>query len=177
LQRTPQEGKPLILERLFRRKPKPAAALYDVIVAAARHPHFFVDLNVPDTLDGRFDLIVLHLYLVLDRLRDVAETERQNLIDYFFMDMDRSLREMGVGDLSVGKKVRVMAEAFYGRMLAYQAAVEQGDPALAVALERNVYAGVSNAQTGQLVEWIKLARGVLASLSVEDILSAKVKFS
>ena len=99
----------MILRRLFGRKANPIAAVYDAIVASARQPRFYADLGVPDTLDGRFDMIVLHLFLVLDRMKGEDEKFRQNLTDYFFMDMDRSLREIGVGDLSVGKKVRKMA--------------------------------------------------------------------
>lgn len=103
---------------------------------------FYRDCGVPDTVDGRFDLIVLHTYIVLDRLRAEGEAGRklsQQLFDTLFDDMDRSLREMGVGDLSVGKHVKRMASGFYGRMKAYDEARAAGDEALAEALRRNVY--------------------------------------
>jgi cytochrome b pre-mRNA-processing protein 3 len=107
-----------ILNRLSRR-PDAAQVLYEAIVAAARHPVPYADWGVRDTVDGRFDMIALHAFLVLDRLKGSAEAFRQELVDELFRDMDRSLREMGVGDISVGKKVRKMAEVFYGRVAAY----------------------------------------------------------
>jgi cytochrome b pre-mRNA-processing protein 3 len=167
----------LILQHLFKRKSNPSAALYDAIVAAARQPHFFENWGVPDTLDGRFDLIVLHMFLVLERLKGEPEITRRNLIDYFFLDMDRSLREMGVGDVSVGKKVRKMAEAFYGRLTAYADAVEQGDEALVASLQRNVYAGEANVHAVNLASWVMAARSLLSAQTPERILSAEVKFS
>lgn len=129
----------MILNRLFRRAPTAERRSYEVIVAAARHPVFYADWAVPDTLDGRFDMICLHAYLVLDRLKGVEEAFRQGLVDELFADMDRSLREMGVGDLSVGKKVRKMAEVFYGRVAAYDAAIPEGPEALEAAIARNVF--------------------------------------
>ncbi len=171
------EGKPLILERLFGRKANPIAAVYDAIVASARQPHFYENLGVPDTLDGRFDLIVLHLFLVLDRMKGEDEKFRQSLTDYFFMDMDRSLREIGVGDLTVGKKVRKMAEAFYGRINAYQNASEQGAEQWREALQRNVYGGTASAHVTSLVEWVEASRAKLAVQSAQDILQAKVEFA
>jgi cytochrome b pre-mRNA-processing protein 3 len=167
----------LILQRLFKRKPNPTAALYDAIVAAARQPHFFANWGVPDTLDGRFDVIVLHLFLVLERLKSEPEITRRNLIDYFFLDMDRSLREMGVGDVSVGKKVRKMAEAFYGRLTAYADAVEKGNDVLVASLQRNIYAGEANVHAADLAVWVNAARSSLSTQSPEKILAAQVKFS
>ena len=96
-------------------------------MAAARHPVAYAEWGVPDTLDGRFDMITLHTFLVLDRLKGEDRAFRQELVDEFFRDMDRSLREMGVGDLSVGKKVRKMAEVFYGRLAAYDKALAGPD--------------------------------------------------
>lgn len=167
----------MILQRLFSRKPNPVAALYNAIVAAARQPHFYADLGVPDTLDGRFDLIVLHMFLVLDRLKAEPLSIKQYIIDYFFLDMDRSLREMGVGDVSVGKKVRKMAEAFYGRLLTYDEAIEQGQAALTVALQRNVYAGDANLSAVVLSKWTIMARAKLATQGTAAILAAKVEFA
>jgi cytochrome b pre-mRNA-processing protein 3 len=140
---------------LFKRKasPGPVAAVYGAIVAAARHPKAYAEWGVPDTVDGRYDMIVLHTVLALDRLTaggEDAGTRRfaQDLTNAVFADMDRSLREMGVGDLSVGKKVRRMAEVFYGRAQAYRPALERLDEAaLAEALYRNVFAG-SGARDG-----------------------------
>ena len=131
----------------FRRRPHERAgfSLYNAAVKAAREPQFFVGLGVPDTLDGRFDLVALFTALVIERLRtapDPGPDLAQAVFDAMFSDMDVTLREMGVGDLSVGKKVRAMWEAFHGRALSYGAALEIGDvTSLADALTRNVWRG------------------------------------
>ncbi len=124
---------------------RPAYALYGAAVSAAREPLFYAELGVPDTVDGRFDMVSLHVYLVVRRLGMLAEPGpklAQAVFDAMFSDMDVNLREMGVGDLSVGKRNRAMWEAFHGRAAAYQAALaEPGTTALAEALRRNVWRG------------------------------------
>jgi cytochrome b pre-mRNA-processing protein 3 len=130
---------------LFRstRKPAPAADLYEAIVAQARDPVFYAGLGVPDTVNGRFEIVALHAFLVLRRLKAAAGPAAalgQALFDTMFADMDLSLREMGAGDLGVGRRVKVMAEGFYGRISAYDAALASPEPgALVEALRRNVY--------------------------------------
>lgn len=120
-------------------------SLYNAAVKAARNPQFFTGLGVPDTLDGRFDLVALFTALVIERLRtapDPGPALAQAVFDAMFSDMDVTLREMGVGDLSVGKKVRSMWEAFHGRALSYGPALQAGDvPSLTDALARNVWRG------------------------------------
>jgi len=127
---------------LFRRDPQAAtiAALYGVIVAQARNPAFYLAFGVPDTTEGRFDMIVLHLALFFRRLgREAAPSFSQDVFDMFCRDMDHNLREMGVGDLSVPKKMQKLAEAFYGRLETYDRALAAaGDEDLAAALGRNV---------------------------------------
>ncbi len=117
-------------------------ALYGAIVERARHPVFFADWGVPDTVFGRFEMVALHVFLVLRRLKAGSAREEalaQRLFDVFFADVDRSLRELGVGDLSVPKKVKGLAKGFYGRIVAYDKAMDAGDrAALAAALDRNV---------------------------------------
>jgi cytochrome b pre-mRNA-processing protein 3 len=118
--------------RPFRRSPRAdsIAALYGAIVAQARSPTFYVEFGVPDTIEGRFDLIVLHLVLVLRRLGAAGERGTdvgQRLFDAFCRDLDGNLREMGVGDLAVPKRMRRFAEAFYGRQAAYIAALAADD--------------------------------------------------
>lgn len=124
--------------------------LYGAAVAAARQPVFYSDLRVPDTLDGRFDLVGLHVFLVIRRLTalpppgpDVA----QAVFDAMFSDMDFNLREMGVSDLVVGRRVKAMWEALHGRSTAYEAAMgqggEAGEAALTEALARNVWRGAA----------------------------------
>ena len=135
---------------LFRRKPHERAgfALYGAAVAAARQPHFFADLGAPDTLDGRFDLVSLHVALVIRRLRRDPDPRgkplAQAVFDAMFADMDVNLREMGVSDLAVGKRVKRMWEAFHGRAAAYEEAIDAADStALAEALSRNVWRGTA----------------------------------
>jgi cytochrome b pre-mRNA-processing protein 3 len=119
--------------------------LYAEAVAAARDPWFYRDLAVPDTLDGRFDLIALHVSLLIHRLRQAPEPGpalAQAVFDAMFSDMDNNLREIGVSDLSIGKRVRAMWNAFHGRARAYEAALQAGDRAgLQAALARNVWRG------------------------------------
>jgi cytochrome b pre-mRNA-processing protein 3 len=119
--------------------------LYTTAVTAAREPALYQAFGVADTLDGRFDLVCLHAFLVMRRLQREPEPGpalAQAVFDAMFSDMDMSLREMGVGDLSVGRRVRAMWEAFNGRALAYEAALAAGDAAaLESALVRNVWRG------------------------------------
>src|ERR1700761_7185203 len=111
-------------------------AIYGMIVTRAREPIFYRDLGVPDTVNGRFDLLLLHLWLLLRRLRAIASAKdlSQALFDRFCEDMDDNLREMGVGDQTVPKRMRAFGEAFYGRTRAYDQAVDEGIEALASAI-------------------------------------------
>ena len=140
-----------MLSCLFRRRPNGAgipAALYGAIVARAREPALFRDLQVPDTVDGRFEMVVAHCVLAIRRLREAGEPGRglaQEVFDTFCTNMDQSLREMGVGDLAVPKRMKKIGEAFYGRLAAYDSALTAGDRgALAQALQRNVYDGAGD---------------------------------
>jgi len=130
------------LTSLFRRRADAAAihALYGAIVLAARAPEFYERWGVPDTLDGRFELIALHAFLVLRRLNREPETSffSQGLFDVMFADFDRNLREMGASDLGVGRQVKEMAKSFYGRVRAYERGL-QGDEPLDQALRRNLF--------------------------------------
>lgn len=153
----------------FRRSARPdtISALYGMIVAQARLPCFYRDYAVADTVNGRFDLIVLHLALVLDRLaQDGALRELgQAIFDRFCQDMDHNLREMGIGDLSVPKEMRRMGEAFYGRAQAYRAALAASDDReLVETLERNIYGG-SGAAARRLAAYIREA---LRNLNAQD---------
>ncbi|MFN7308297.1 MAG: ubiquinol-cytochrome C chaperone family protein [Alphaproteobacteria bacterium] len=130
----------------FRRSPyeRSGFTLYGVAVATARLPYFYADLAVRDSVEGRLDLIHLHAALLVRRLR--RDTDRrgpalaQAVFDAMFSDMDVNLREMGVSDLVVGKRVRGLWEAFHGRAIAYEAALDATDAAaMAAALARNVW--------------------------------------
>jgi cytochrome b pre-mRNA-processing protein 3 len=132
---------------LFRADPLQQAAhrAYAQVVAQARRPGFFTGAGVPDTVAGRFELICLHAFLYLHRLKreqPQAKPLGQRFFDAMFLDLDRSLREMGTGDLSVGREVRRMAEAFYGRIAAYEEGLADGEAALQAALARNLFGTV-----------------------------------
>ena len=130
-----------------KRRREAARRLYTAAVRQARDPALYTAGGVADTLDGRFDLIVLHVVPLMRRLRRCGEAGRdlsQALFDVMFDDMDQSLREMGVGDLRVGKRVKQMARAFYGRAAAYDRAFDAAPGAerrrsIAEALERNIF--------------------------------------
>jgi cytochrome b pre-mRNA-processing protein 3 len=160
---------------LFRRTARPdtISTLYGMIVAQARLPQLYRDYAVPDTVNGRFELIVLHLTLVLARLADLegAGGLGQALFDRFCQDMDNNLREMGVGDLTVPKQMRRMGEAFYGRLRAYRAALAAGDDkALVEALEGNIYEA-PNQQAPRLAGYVREAVRQLKALD-EVVLAA-----
>lgn len=126
----------------LKRRPDPIAALYGDIVAAARAPRAFLDFGVSDDFEGRFEYLVLIVTLVLRRLKALpppAEAMAQLLVDRFFADLDDGLRRMGVGDLSVGKRVKKLAQGFYGRAAAYSGSLDAASEAvLREALARNL---------------------------------------
>ena len=148
--------------RLFRPRPRDRSIdeLYGAIVAQARAPSFYVDYGVPDSLEGRFDLIVLHLVLLIERLGGASDTIGQGLFDVFCRDLDGNLREMGVGDLAVPKRMRAFGEAFYGRQAAYLAAfAASSGQELEKALARNIFAGVDPGRhAGRLAAYVRAAR-------------------
>lgn len=169
---------------LFARKPheRSGFALYGAAVAAARQPLFFEQLGVPDTLDGRFDLVSLHAGLLVCRIsRDAdprAKALAQAVFDAMFADMDVNLREMGVGDLAVGKRVKRMWEAFHGRATAYDAALRAGDQAgLAEALARNVWRGAApEGAPARLAAIAAAADAALATVPFAELLRGEVRF-
>lgn len=156
-------------------------ALYAAAVAAARTPHHYTVLGVPDTLDGRFDLVGLHAFLVIRRLTALpppGPALAQAVFDAMFSDMDINLREMGVGDLSVGKRVREMWEAFHGRASVYQTALAAGDAqALAEALTRNVWRGEAPPGAAEALAALALAQDAhLASQEIGTLKAGQVRF-
>jgi len=170
-----------MISPLFRRSKRPGtiSALYGAIVAQARLPAFYRDYGVPDTVEGRFELIVLHLALVLDRLAAQPELRAlgQDLFDQFCQDMDNNLREMGVGDLAVPKHMRRVGEAFYGRAQAYRAAlVSDGDQALAESLKRNIYAGTEDGRAHRLADYVCEAVRRLKALDEAGLVNGLIRF-
>jgi cytochrome b pre-mRNA-processing protein 3 len=172
------DGKCMILNRLFKAREKREKRLYEAIVAAARHVRFYEDMGVADTIDGRFEMVVLHLFLVLNRLKgEGVEDLRQNLTDEFFADMDRSLRELGVSDVAVGKKVRKIAESYYGRVTAYDGALSASPKKLEEAISRNVYPdGASQESIRAMTAYFGDAVKQLGAISLEQILLGELRF-
>ena len=142
-----------------------AAGLHAGLVARARDPEFFERFGVEDTLDGRFDLVVLHAWLVLERLKAVGTPLSQALVDAIFVDFDEALRELGAGDIGMAKRVKKLAGAFYGRMQAYDGA--QDETAMEAALVRNLYRGTSQPGAKALARYVLRAKARLKACNVE----------
>lgn len=148
--------------------------LYGNAVELARDPAFYRDHGVADTVDGRFDALALVVALVMRRLKACGEEGAdlsQQLFDSMFSDMDLSLREMGAGDIGVSKRVRVMAEAFMGRLDAYATALDDGDrEALAAAIGRNLLRGEESA-SASLVDFVVTLETRLSAIDDETLLA------
>ena len=160
------------------RAPKPAHRLYFAIVGAAREPALFRDGRVPDTFDGRFDLVLLHAAMVFRRLRaeGAAATElADGVFEVMCGDFDRSLREVGIGDTGIGRRVKAMARAFYGRAHAYDRALAGEEP-LEAALRRNLYADqdVPPEAMAGLVTRVRAFEAGLRGLSVDDLRAGRL---
>ncbi len=144
--------------------------LYLSVVGQARQPVFYRDMGVPDTPLGRFEMISLHAFLLFRRLSGMGQAGRalgQGVHDVMFADMDRSLREMGVGDLSVGKKVKKLAKNLYGRIAAYDEGLGGADDILVAALERNLFAE-SDARPDQITALAGYMRRQAAGLERQE---------
>lgn len=156
-----------------------ARALYDRIVEQARDPAFYGAERVPDTLDGRFEMIALHAFLVLRRLQieTGAGALGQRLFDTMFTDMEFALREIGVGDLVVGKRVKDMAKGFYGRVAAYETGLADGS--LEEPLARNLFGTVPGAdgrRTGPMATYLAAAAAALAEQPGAEVLAGRIAF-
>jgi cytochrome b pre-mRNA-processing protein 3 len=154
--------------------------LYGAAVVAARDPYFYTDLDVPDTLDGRFDLVGVHGFLLIRRLRNTpppGPALAQAVFDAMFSDMDINLRELGVSDLSVGKRVKTMWEAFHGRAASYEVHLQAGDPAgLAEALARNVWRGEPPGDAAAIARAMFAQDAHLARQPIEALAVGRVDF-
>ena len=169
--------------KFFRANPVREAAelAYRRVVEHSRRPGFFLDGGVPDTIDGRFELICLHAFLYLHRLKDEqpqAQRLGQRFHDLMFADFDRSLREMGLGDLSVGREIKRMARAFYGRIAAYEEGLAAGDSVLRPALVRNLYgtAPPSETQLAAIAAYLRQEAARLARQKTTELLAGNVVF-
>jgi cytochrome b pre-mRNA-processing protein 3 len=175
----------MIFDRWFTRRPADdiAAEVYRRIVAQARRPEFYAGGGVPDSLDGRFEMLVLHLFLVLHRLQrergDAAcDALAQALADLTAADLDANLREMGAGDLGVGRRVKRMAGALYGRIAAYEAGIGSGEAALRQAIRRNLFgtAAPSEEQVAAAARYVLAGHRLLAGCPVADLARGTVDF-
>lgn len=169
-----------MLARFRRARPETdiPAALYGAVVAQSRNSTLYTDLGVPDTVEGRFEMVVAHLALVLRRVwqgGDEARALGQATFDVFCREMDDALRALGVKDTSVGKRMRKLAEAYYGRASAYDAALEAGDrAALAEVLNRAVYGGEAGVAARALADYMSAASRSLGATAVDQVLAARI---
>ena len=160
------------------------ASLYGAIVAQARSTAFYADYGVPDSIQGRFDLIVLHLVLLIRRLAREEPSEGgarelgQRLFDAFCRDLDGNLREMGIGDLAVPKHMRRFAEAFYGRQAAYVAALDAADAGdFENALARNIFSGTDiDSKAARLARYARAAVRELDAQETGALIRGEVTF-
>nr|WP_132035363.1 ubiquinol-cytochrome C chaperone family protein [Aquabacter spiritensis] len=167
---------------LFRRPRQNATIerLYGAIVAQSRRPDFYTALSVPDTIEGRFELLLLHTFLICHRLKaedEAGKAMSQDVFDAFLDDMDRTLREMGVGDLSVPKRMKKIGQAFYGRTAAYDAALAEGQAAVAAALARNVFeVPPGDPRADRLASYVGAAVRRLAQMPVASLAGESAPF-
>jgi len=156
----------------FRATPRidTATQRYIDIVSAARNPVLYESMGLPDSLDGRFEAIALHAWLVMRRLTKIpnAKPVSQRLFDILFQDMDQNLREMGASDIVVGDRVKAMAKGFYGRITAYDAGLVEGEAVLREALTRNAYGAAPTPSLAALAGLSAYLRSVDAALQGMD---------
>ncbi|WP_343055319.1 ubiquinol-cytochrome C chaperone family protein [Azospirillum oleiclasticum] len=175
-----------LLDRLFGRRrgdERADMAFYAAVVTQARQPGFYADLRVPDTLDGRFELIALHVFLVMRRLKGqgaTADQRARRLYEVMIDEFDTSLREMGAGDTGIGRRVKTMLRGMHGRIIAYDKALADPDPRhLEVALDNNLYGTVRAVDPAHLAAMAGYARATAAALEalpVERIVDGELRF-
>lgn len=162
--------------RKLKSRRQDAARLFAAIVARAREPVFYARLGIPDTIDGRFDLLALHAWLVLDRLREIGQGTgvndlSQELLNATFVSFEEGMRDLGTGDMGMGRKMKSFADAFYGRLAAYHACADPA--AMTAAVERNLYRGHPSPHAAAVADYVLRARALLADA---DIASGNIDF-
>jgi len=171
------------LKSLFGRKPEleSAHSLYAETIHAARRPAIYTEMGVPDTPEGRFETLALMAFLVLRRLKteEKARNVSQAYFDIMFEDIDSNLRELGVGDISVGKKVKKLAQSFYGRIKAYEEALTGDDEALEAALRKHPYRNMEpmDAHVSRLARHVRREDAYLAQQPVQALLVGEIAFA
>jgi cytochrome b pre-mRNA-processing protein 3 len=156
----------------------PAHHAYVALVEQSRLPMFYAEAEVPDTIDGRFDVIALHMFLLSERARPHSPEFVRALWEAFFSDMDRSLREMGASDTGIGKRIKKMVQAFYGRIDAYERTVDDVE-AFKETLRRNLYRGVevSDSAVARVAAYVHEKRAVLAASDTDALLRGEIRFA
>lgn len=169
----------MFLDRRSAKKAQKGAArrLHAAAVAQGRRPALYAQMGAPDTAEGRFELLTLHVILLIDRLKEEADT-RQALFDVYVSDLDGALREMGVGDLAVGKRMRGLGEAFYGRARAYGEAfaVLPERAKLEAVVARTVLDGL-DVDPGPLAAYAARVREALAAARTDELLGGRTPWS
>lgn len=169
------------LKKLFSPRPfqEEAHKAYLTLVARSRAPWFYQTLGVPDTIDGRFDVMVLHMFLLLHRLRGDESQQAGQFIravsEVFFADMDRSLREMGVGDTGISHRVKKMASAFYGRMNVYEQNLHK-EKDLEAAIGRNLYRSENPPACGDIAAYMLRNVAHLSAQAEAGIIRGELSF-
>lgn len=168
----------IMLQNLFRpsSRTRIGEALYEQAVRQARDPAFYRDLGVADRIDARFELYTLHVLLLVMRLRDEGERggeAGQDLFNTYVSALDNVLRELGVGDVVIGKKMRKLGEALYGRMTTWETSLRDEDAeGLAAGLARNVYESENAAAGSALAAYALASRARLAAQPFETVVRA-----
>lgn len=168
----------------FRRKKrqdrKIADSLYNRIVEASRQPVFFARLGVPDTLDGRFEMLSLHMFIALDRLVESGASETalaRTVMESFVRDMDAALRDMGVSDIRVPKRMKTLYGSFGGRIAGYRLAASDGGEALHAALARNIFSdGGDPDNVVGLADYTLAALGLAGRFTIDDLRAGRIEF-
>ena len=162
-----------------------AGQLYGQLARQARLAAFYTRFGVPDSIDGRFEMLCIHAHALFHRLRGQgAEADQlaQAVYDAMFLDLDGSLRELGVADLGVGRRIKVMTEALKGRIHAYDAALAEtgavAEGALRAAIGRNVYGttAATSEQVTAMAGYLRALRAALAGASFADLAAGRVQF-
>ncbi|MBN9320542.1 MAG: ubiquinol-cytochrome C reductase [Caulobacterales bacterium] len=173
----------MFLSRFFRKRPAEAAgaALFAAAAQQARTPALYARFGSPDTLEGRFELYTLHVVMLVERLSgqgDQAQETSQGLFDAYVRSLDDALRQIGVGDLSMGKKMKKLAGAFYGRLATWEEAVAPlpDRTALEAMLGRTVFEGAENAEPSALADYAVRTREALAAQPLANLLSGEVSW-
>jgi cytochrome b pre-mRNA-processing protein 3 len=156
-----------------------AQRLYAALTAQARRPDFYLSCGVPDTIDGRFEMVALHAFLLFRRLKghgEKAGAVAQSVYDVMFSDFDASVREMGAQDLGVGRRIKFMTEAMNGRFQAYEAGLAQGE--LELALKRNLYGTIEPVEEclKRMTDYVKRADAELAALPIDQLMRGVLHF-